>query len=127
MQFVSKSTGLDSTLAEHALPDAAGEHLLSGVLEKQLGVATTSWRLQPLSSSASAYVSVDVLASILTPQQLTEAEQQSNAHIRAGLSVKQLLVLDGPEGQIQKEAMANRFSGCWPTAAAMHVSHFLRL
>lgn len=106
---------------------AAGEHLLSAVLEGMLGAPTDSWKLQPLQqhSTTMSFVSVDVMVPSLTAEQLAQAEEQCNAHIRAARSVRQVVVDEGDE--VQREALIAKdiFTGSWPSGPAMHVSSLL--
>lgn len=103
---------------------AAGEHLLSAVLEGMLGAPTDSWKLQPLQqhSTAMSLVSVDAMVPSLTAEQLAQAEEQCNAHIRAARSVRQVVVDEAD--QVQREALLAKdiFTGSWPSGPAMHVS-----
>lgn len=69
-----------------------------------------------------SFVSVDAMVPSLTAEQLAQAEEQCNAHIRAARSVRQVVVDEAD--QVQQEALIAKdiFTGSWPSGPAMHVS-----
>lgn len=85
----------------------AGQHLLSAVVEQLTGAETLSWELHPQqhNSAGADTVTIDLSVPVLTPQQLSDIEQQCNAHIRAAHGIRQIVLDNSSQGQAERQRL----------------------
>lgn len=87
-----------------------GQHLLSAVVEQVAGADTLSWELHPQQhDSANAdTVTIDLSVPSLTPKQISDIENQCNAHIRAAHSIRQIVLDNSSHGQTERKRLIEK-------------------
>ena len=87
-----------------------GQHLLSAVVEQIAGADTLSWELHPQQhDSANAdTVTIDLSVPSLTPKQISDIENQCNAHIRAAHSIRQIVLDNSSHGQAERKRLIEK-------------------
>ena len=88
----------------------AGQHLLSAVVEQIAGADTLSWELHPQQQdSANAdTVTIDLSVPSLTPKQMSDIEDQCNAHIRAAHNIRQIVLDNSSQGQAERKRLTEK-------------------
>lgn len=82
-----------------------GQHLLSAVVEQQIGADTVSWELHPRQpdSATADTVTVDLTVPDITPQQIAQIEDTCNAHIRAARRINIMWLDNSEKGRAERQ------------------------